>query len=271
MTASSSTGFAVGDLVLLHQTQGTSNVGKWEYNYISAISGTNWTLSTPLAYAYSSTAGKAQAVRVFQYQDVTVASGGTLSAPAWDGSKGGVLVFVASGTVSIAGQVTMLGKGYRRGDRGEYTDPIKSFGWQGESTSAGSLQSRSNRIGGGGGGQGDDDICCESCKCMGAGGGECGIRQPGQRARTGDEPAYGGLAGVAYGVVDLRIAANLGSGGGGGGADGDNNLSPGGYGGTGGGLIIVSGRNVAVTGTIVSGGANGSSGAVTVGQVGRRR
>ena len=66
-------GFAVGDLVFFHQTQGTANVGRYELNTIAAIDGgNNWTLASPLTYSYDSINGSAQAVKVPQYTSVTV-------------------------------------------------------------------------------------------------------------------------------------------------------------------------------------------------------
>lgn len=263
-TVSSSAYFVAGDLVLIHQTQGTSSVGKWEYNYIASISGTTWTFSKALSNAYNSSSGKAQVIKVPQYQNVTVQSGGTLNTPAWDGSTGGILVFVANGVVSIAGNVTANGAGYRLGDRGEYLDPIRSQGWQGESTVAGSVQSYNRNNGGGGGGQGDNDRDCNIGIHFvgGAGGGGGSYGTLGQNGVTvGDCVSYGGIAGVTYGSSNLTVAAFLGSGGGGGGADGDEASRYGGYGGAGGGLIYISGQQIYVTGSIVSLGNSGTNGA----------
>lgn len=257
---SSSTGFAVGDLVLLHQTQGTSNVGKWEYNFIASISGTTWTLTSVLTNTYSSSAAKAQVIKVPQYNDVTVQSGGTLNTPAWNGSTGGIMVFVANGTVSIAGTVTASGVGYRRGDRGEYLDPVKSQGWQGESTGLGTLQSRAANIGGGGGGEGDDDSSCGAESCAAAGGGGAGYGTTGTSGQS-TTGILAGLGGSIYGSASLSTTAYLGSGGGGGGADGDESTRYGGYGGAGGGLIMLSGHQITITGSVTSNGNNGLSGA----------
>ncbi|MBN2502051.1 MAG: hypothetical protein JXB38_14810, partial [Anaerolineales bacterium] len=50
-----SVGFSVGDTVLFHQTRGTGNVGRWEFNQILGIdSPTSWTLAKPLNYVYDS-------------------------------------------------------------------------------------------------------------------------------------------------------------------------------------------------------------------------
>lgn len=259
-TVTSSSGFAVGDLVLIHQTQGTSNVGKMEYNFIASISGTSWTLSRALTNTYSSSSGKAQVLKVPQYNDVTVQGGGTLNTPAWDGSTGGILVFVANGVVSIAGTVTANGAGYRRGDRGEYLDPIPSQGWQGESIVSGTTQTRNNNIGGGGGGNGDNNQSCGDATCEGAGGGGAGYGTAGTNGANTSSVFLGGYGGTTYGSTNLASASYLGSGGGGGGSD-DNAVRYGGYGGAGGGLVILSGRQLNITGSVTSTGNDGLSGA----------
>jgi len=109
-TPANSAGFAVGDLVLFHQTQKTANVGRYEFNTIATInSPTNWTLAKPLTYAYDNTNGVAQVIKVPQYRNVTVQSGGTLTMPAWDGATGGILAFLASGNVTVNGIIAADG------------------------------------------------------------------------------------------------------------------------------------------------------------------
>ena len=63
--------FQPGQLVLIHQTRGD---GHWEYARIQAVSGTTLTLVASLTYGYG--AG-AQVVRVPNYTDVTIQSGGS--------------------------------------------------------------------------------------------------------------------------------------------------------------------------------------------------
>ncbi|NLF02952.1 MAG: hypothetical protein GX601_18465, partial [Anaerolineales bacterium] len=112
-TVGSSSGFGVGDRVFVHQSQGTANVGRYELATIAAIDGASWTFEAPLAHTYSSASGKAQAVRIPQYQNVTVQ--GTLTAPAWDSSTGGILVVLANGLMEVSGTVSMDAKGFRGG------------------------------------------------------------------------------------------------------------------------------------------------------------
>jgi hypothetical protein len=260
-TVSSSTNFSIGDLVLIHQTQGTSDVGKWEYNFIASISGTTWTLARALMNTYSNSSGKAQVIKIPQYHNVTVQSGGTITTPSWDGSTGGITAFVANGTVTVAGTITANGSGYRLGDRGEYLDPIRSQGWQGESTIPGSAQTRNNNVGGGGGGNGDNDSSCGDDKCEGAGGGGGGYGTGGTSGQNSSTVFLGGLGGTVYGTGNLLSSVTFGSGGGGGGSDGDNATKYGGYGGSGGGILFISGQQVNITGPTTSNGNNGLSGA----------
>ena len=203
----SSTGFDVGDLVLFHQTQGTATVGRWEFSRITAISSANaWTLDVPLTYAYDSTVGKAQAIKVPQYRNVQVPAGSTLTAPEWNGSTGGLLVFLANGEVNITGQVSMTGKGFK-GGFGNDTHPTfctgPRYGQQGQSWSGtGGCSSSSN--GGGGGSEGTGSVH------WGSGGGG-GYGTAGENG-TGPLPGDGG---DTYGIDDLSLL-HLGSGGGGG-------------------------------------------------------
>jgi hypothetical protein len=113
LSLGSAAGFSVGRLVLVHQSQGTG-AGAYEIRQIRSLSGTTATIDTALLSTYSiAGSNRAQAVLVPEYTNVTVASGGTLVAPAWDGSTGGILVYLASGTVTIDGAVSMSGRGFR--------------------------------------------------------------------------------------------------------------------------------------------------------------
>jgi len=123
------TGLSVGDEIFLINLQGTATnyttVGQYEMRKILTISGNTLTFDAPLVNAYDGTTQKIMLQRIPQYADVTVSSGGTLTADAWNGTKNGVLAFRASGTVTVTGTVSMDGKGYRNGKN--YTDGGESF------------------------------------------------------------------------------------------------------------------------------------------------
>ncbi|MEL7342853.1 MAG: hypothetical protein AAGM67_20380, partial [Bacteroidota bacterium] len=129
VTVSSNVGFAVGDLVLLMQMQGlqidetnTANygnvidangVGGFELQRICDVSGNDIAFENQLVNTYNpnavSNAGM-QLIRVPEYINVDV---GAVSAPAWDGSNGGVLVISASGTINLVDNISLDGQGFR--------------------------------------------------------------------------------------------------------------------------------------------------------------
>ncbi len=250
-----SNGFGVGDVVLFHQTQGTANVGLWEFGQIAAInSPTSWTLAKPLAYSYDSTNGKAQAIRVPRYRNITVQSSGTLTAPAWDGGTGGILVFQANGTVDVGGSIAMnggstsnqygaTGSGFWGGNGvgwGGGTD----YSFQGEGTpGAGGKSTSANGNGGGGGMQtGAPD---------GSAGGGGGNGTPGG-AGNGEHPGAGGNPAGSSDLVTMVFG-----GGGGGGIKEVGYVGAGG--GAGGGLLVVFAREFQLTGSMNANGGDGAS------------
>lgn len=254
-----SNGFTAGDLVLFHQTQGTSNVGRYELNTIAAIEGPNtWRLAKPLAYRYDNTNGRAQVIKVPQYRNVTVQSGGVLTAPAWDGFTGGILMFRASGQIVTAGTISMTGRGFKGGYGNSAPSPSfcgsQGRGQQGESPSAfGGCSQAANGGGGGGGyiGTGDPH--------WGSGGGG-GYASGGGR---GVGP-YPGVGGGAYGSPDLTWI-HFGSGGGGGSwgtnpyGGGRTTIQGSDTAGQGGGAIIIHGRSIANLNITANGNAGGNS------------
>ncbi len=102
-----------GDTSTLHLT-GANPVGRWEFARLASVSGTTLTLTAPLIYDYA--ANVTQVIRVPEYTDVTITiSTGRIIAPAWDGSTGGVIAFLATGVVSNAGQINASLLGFRGG------------------------------------------------------------------------------------------------------------------------------------------------------------
>ncbi len=238
-----------GDEILLINLQGAGNsavvnVGNYETLTISSVSTNTITFSSAKTKFYGTasnndlnlgTATSNQRVmlqRVPNYTNVTVNS--TFNASAWDGTKGGVMFFRASGTVTVntGGSINMTGLGYRGGQAVD-----GSVGNAGESYGAlGTLTTNANLGGGGGTGQ----ACCN-----GSGGG-------GGYGTAGATKGWG-LAGGTYGSTTLPTLF-LGSGGGSGTV-----VTPGG---SGAGIIYVSANTLTVagSGSIVNGGASGSSG-----------
>ena len=267
MTVRDGSPFLVDQVVLIHQTQGTG-AGQHEMNRIATVSGTQLTFKNPLKYDYVT---GAQVVAVPQYNSVNVTAGGFLTAPAWDGQKGGILVFLSRGDVAAGGTITMASKGFRgagvtgvcfpsapgctlnHGRTGE-----SSLGASAFSTLNGQAQGMNNGGGGGGGSRGQD--------CAAGGGGSYGTA--GTNGVDGTIGACivvggqhrGGLAGTAVGGQDLFQSIFLGSAGGEGGPDEDGAYP--GPGGNGGGIVMWNSKSVTLDGTasITVSGANGGNG-----------
>lgn len=231
--------FATGQQILIHQTRGTG-AGTWMRNKIAGYTAGTITLDIPLNATYSSGAQ----VRVLrQYTNVTVDSGDTWTAKAWDGSVGGILAFLANGTVTVAGTITATGKGFRGGA----ATPAPNYTYQGEGTSGAGTQSGSaNGNGGGGGG----------ARC---GGGSGGHGTAGQNGEIGNAGSYPGLAGNTAGNADLTTLVFGGGGGGGGSTSTSSVETRGGAGGAGGGIVFAIGTTVTVSGAITSAGQNGNN------------
>lgn len=140
--------FIAGAVVMVHQSQNyrwhsdvsaklLDQIGVYELNVISEVR-TGWIrLAIPLTYAYLSdgVAGAdtsdrtvAQIISVPQFNTLTVS--GTLTCDAWDGSKGGILAFMAR-AVNGAGSISTVAKGYRGGEVAALDTPIWSEGWSG--------------------------------------------------------------------------------------------------------------------------------------------
>ena len=127
--------FAAGDLIMVLQTTGllpsspkavsgnpgpidlneedAKEVGRWEFARLAAVSGTTLTLTAPLVYSYA--ANVTQVIRVPEYTSVTLTGTGRITALPWNGSVGGVIAFLATGTVSNAGQINANATGLRGG------------------------------------------------------------------------------------------------------------------------------------------------------------
>jgi len=146
----SSTAIAANDMIVIMQMQGadidtantvnyggnnssapaqgyTSNAnlvaGYYEYATVGSVSGTTITVTVALSNSYYTRAFTTyhsiqtyQVIRVPRYYNLTInASPASITAPAWNGSTGGVVVLDAAGTLTINGSITVLGLGFRGG------------------------------------------------------------------------------------------------------------------------------------------------------------
>lgn len=228
--------FAANQIILIHQTRGTG-AGTWQRTKIVSYTAGTITTEDALNYSYNSTGSNKAQVRVLkQYTDVTVNSGITYTAKAWDGTVGGILSFIANGTITVTGTITGTGKGFR-GSAGS-----SDTSTQGEGTSgAGTAVHSANGNGAGGAGKNQ-----AGGRGSGAGGGHAESGQNGSASTDG--AAQGGQT---AGTADLTTLV---FGGAGSGAGGSSNV---GAGGNGGGIIFLSGTTITITGSVVSRGSDG--------------
>jgi len=280
-------GFSVGDEILVIQMQHESNAGVYEFAQVSAKAGNRITVSEGLSRVYysggfdRSGAAVTQIVSVPHYENLTVVESASVTAPAWDGRRGGIVAFRAVGRVSVSGEITTTGKGFRGGPqqpsshRGGYKgESWTGKGWAGPawytSVCAGTVNNPNPtddqagpNAGGGSGGYG-------GCHGGGGAGGAYG-GPPATQCSTscdppGDQRGWGApecgrsgfwaKPGKAYGMPDLRRVF-LGSGGGSGSSysasAGEKNM-----GGPGGGIILAFAPSVTVTGSIRADGTQGA-------------
>ena len=255
--SSSVSGFAAGRRVLLHQTMG-QGAGQWEERLIVKRNGASLTLDSPLKNTYvTSGNNRAQIIVIQEYSNVTI-TGGLLTAPAFDGTTGGIMAFLVTGKLAISGsgRISMDYAGFRGSSHSCFYRC--SDGVSGESISgpvgAGGVAPARNGMGGGGGSRGQD--------CAAGGGGGYGTAGgAGSNGYCGicikSCPNLGGQGGGVAGLADTSKNILFGGAGGEGGGDEDGG-NPG-KGGNGGGIIVIKANEIAVTGGGIS--ANGQNGA----------
>jgi hypothetical protein len=101
LTVAAATGLAANDEIILINLQGDAtnngNVGNYEFLEIQSIASNTLTFESPIQNLYGATTSNLDLTgqnvivqRVPQWTDVTLQSGGTLTANAWNGTSGGV-------------------------------------------------------------------------------------------------------------------------------------------------------------------------------------
>ncbi len=259
-TVASATGLAVGQEVLLHQTQlAAGGAGAYERAIIATVAGTTVTFAAPLANDYTNAGGAAQLVVVQQYPALSIPVGSSVTAPSWNGTTGGVLAIdVGSGSINVAGTLTMAGTGYR-GFNNERCNYTCGTGYTGEGSlgAGGDRTILENGNGGGGGANGQD--------CGQGAGGSYGTAGAHGLVPTGTNcnSNLSGDQGDVVGSGDLTGSFLLGGAGGSGGTDEDGDWA--GHGGNGGGAILLFGGSITVAGSITADGASGGNGLNDVG------
>lgn len=273
LAVSTTEGFAAGDLIMVLQTTGIvpepargdpgpiqlshDPVGRWELARVSAASIQELKLAAPLLYSYAGLV--TQIIRVPEYTDVTIEPGASITTVPWDGSKGGVLAFLARGLIQNEGELQASGMGFRGGVAPEefagfagcaaLPAAVRPGAGRGEGITfqdfgvwATGLENASN---GGGGG------LCPQAGGGGGGNGAAGGRG-GDSTTDGDSAQQLGGKGGAVLLYSLMDHLSLGGGGGQGYGGGRHS-----QGGVGGGAIFIRAQRLAGRGSIL---ANGSVG-----------
>ncbi len=112
LTVASSAGFSAGDEVLVIQMTGNSgNQGSWEQLKVASATGTSVVLTISTTKTYDASE-KIQLIKLPQYSNLTI--NGTLTTSAWNGTTGGVLVFLVQNNfvINAGGKLDMTGKGF---------------------------------------------------------------------------------------------------------------------------------------------------------------
>ncbi len=236
-----------GDVVLIHQTQGTG-AGNWEINKaISDFTGSGtFALANALKHTYSTSGdtNRAQILRVPQYSTCNV-TGTVTPLTAWNGTWGGIFAVTCSNTLNVAGEINADAYGFRGG---AYVGNHQR-GYSGESSVGPSLQTFYANGNGGGGGE---NASSGDAHASGGGGGN-GAAGTDARQTHGNYGRGGNVVG----------SANLNSihlGGGGGGSACGWEWCGSGSGGTGGGIVYIAAKSLVVTGSILARGSNGQNG-----------
>jgi gliding motility-associated-like protein len=123
-------GYGAGDTVLIIQMKGATidssnsasfgtvlsynGAGNYEFNVVQAVTGNAISLRYKLSRSYDIPAGRVQLVRVPFFKDYTVSQPHTCMP--WNGSKGGIIVLNASGTVTLNAPIDVSFRGFRHGN-----------------------------------------------------------------------------------------------------------------------------------------------------------
>jgi len=206
VTVASATGFVAGDEVLVMQVTG-SGQGNYEFKDILSIASNTLTMTTNLTNSYGATG--AQVVRVPQYTNVTIQSGGTFTASAWTGTAHGVVAFRASGTVDVqsGGSISAAALGFTTTSAGPGA---------GGGTGGGASGGERGGGGGGGGGQGGSYGTVASTPAGGGGGGG-GITNPTTTTTNSGGNGGSGVTSATGSNASTGAIADAAAGGGGGG------------------------------------------------------
>ena len=121
--------FQAGDTVLLIQMKGMgiltsppadygkqqdlNNAGNYEFLLVDDVTGNTVSFTREFLKQYNALE-KAQLIRVRGYENATVTN--TLTAPEWDGEKGGVLALFVTNTLTLEANIDLSAAGFRGGE-----------------------------------------------------------------------------------------------------------------------------------------------------------
>lgn len=281
--------FASTDRVLIIQIKGATiddqerntygqilnynNAGNYELATISSVSGSNITLTQSLIKNFSTGANDfTQIVRMPTYANGANVQAAGVTGLAWNGTVGGIIAMNVTGTLTLNGDISANGLGFRGGSMSTsggncsittYRTNGTFLGYKGEGIAVepnGNLNGRGALANGGGGGNGHNA----------GGGGGSNVGQGGTGGREWAGPIIGGWCGVQDGtcnninnsvggiggyVLNSTTSGKYFLGGGGGGGQQDNNVSS--NGGNGGGLILIFANTINANGATRNISANG--------------
>jgi len=242
--------FAADQKIMIHQTRGT-NAGTVQYTTIQSYTAGTITTVDPLDISFNSTGANKAQVRVLkQYTNVTINSGITYTAKAWNGTVGGILGFYASGTVTNNGVITASEKGFVGGSGRYIEGTATTSSYCGEGTGGASYITY---LANGNGGGGSNHLPYPNEKGTGGAGGGNGAVGSNGGYMSGISPSVGG---------ELSGSSNLTSIAFGGGGGGNYRNIPGTphAGGNGGGIILLFGNTFVNSGYIYANGEIGFDG-----------
>lgn len=283
VTVDDATGFAAGQVVLVWRAtnletppaagvqtaldRATTPLGQYELARIASVNGAVVVFTNPLVTPTAFAAGS-QIIRIPEYTTVSIPNGVVITpGQTWNGNKGGVVAFFATGAVTVDGTVDATGAGFRRG---VYENSGTGYGTdcaalEGTAFASGGATSMP---GGGGAHKGEGYVPASFSTItsgpavsygygnmtIGGGGGNCtnsgggGGGHGGLGGRGGltwdNGRNVGGLGGAALLAPDLRTRISFGGGGG----AGEGNNSVGTSGGAGGGVVWLRGASLAGAG-----------------------
>ncbi|KFE68108.1 adventurous gliding motility protein AgmC [Hyalangium minutum] len=272
LTISNAGAFKAGELVLVHQSTGllpapasgdaaaipleASPVGRFEYARVEAATEASLRLTAPLQRSYAASA--AQVVNVPEYTDVLVVEDGSLKAVPWNGSAGGILALMATGTLTNGGLIGADGAGFRGGAfinhlAGEGCTALDEAPGVGSSYKGEGLVAGRFGIAGGRGNLANAGGAGNCHSSGGGGGGHSGAGGQGgySLGRLPQPDDVGGLGGAP--LVYLPYERLVFGGGGGGGSG---HVDVGTPGAAGGGVVLIRARDVVGTGRFSAMGAS---------------